>query len=90
MGIVRAGDDSCNNAPPRLDVHPDEQREHGERKECVVVAMRRQRTGSREYFQRRRPPPGIPRSIRLGRRTEHRRERRLRLAQRESAFTQRA
>ena len=31
--------------------------------------MRRQRTGSREYLQRRCPPPGIPRPVRLGRRT---------------------
>ena len=51
--------------------------------------MRRQRAGSREYLQRRCPPPGIPRPVRLGRRTEHRRERRLRLAQRDPAFTQR-
>ena len=51
--------------------------------------MRRQRTGSREYLQRRCPPPGIPRPVRLGRRTEHRRERRLRLAQRDPAFPKR-
>ena len=42
--------------------------------------MRRQRTGSREYLQRRRMPPGIPRPVRLGRRTERRGECRLRLA----------
>ena len=42
------------------------------------------------YFQRRRPPPGIPRPVRLGRRTEHRRERRLRLTQRDPALTQSA
>ena len=51
------------------------------------IAMRRQRTGSREYLQRRRSPPGIPRPVRLGRRTERRGERRLRLAQRDPACT---
>ena len=49
--------------------------------------MRRQRTGSREDLQRRRPPPGIPRPVRFGGHTEHRRERRLRLAQRDPAVT---
>ena len=35
--------------------------------------MRRQRTRSCEHLRRRRPPPGIPRPIRLGGHTEHRR-----------------
>ena len=52
--------------------------------------MRRPRTGSREYLQRRRPPPGIPRPVRFGGHTEQGGECRLRLAQRDPALTQRA
>ena len=74
----------------RLDVHADQQREHGKWKECVVVAMRRQRTRACEHLRRRCSPPGIPRPVRLRRRTERRRERCLRLAQRDPALTQRA
>ena len=76
--------------PQRFDVHADEQREHGKWKEFVVVAMRRQRTRACEHLRRRCSPPGIPRPVRLGRRTERRRERCLRLAQRDPALTQRA
>ena len=52
--------------------------------------MRGQRPGSCEHLRRRRPPPSIPRPIRLGGHTEHRRERHLRLAQRNPVLTQRA
>ena len=76
--------------PQRLDVHADQQREHGKWKEFVVVLMRRQRTRACEHLRRRCSPPGIPRPVRLGRRTERRRERCLRLAQRDPALTQRA
>ena len=51
--------------------------------------MRRQRTRACEHLRRRCSPPGIPRPVRLGRRTERRGERRLRLAQRDPACTQR-
>ena len=74
----------------RLDVHADQQRKHGKRQEGLFIAMRRQCTRSREQLRRRRPPPGIPRPVRLGRDTEHGGERGLRLAQRDPARTQRA
>ena len=76
----------------RLDVHADQQREHGQRKErvIIVIAMGCQRTRACEHLRRRDPPSGIPRPIRLGGHTERRRERRLRLAQRDPALTQRA
>ena len=48
------------------------------------------RPRSCEHLRRRRPPPCIPRPVRLGGYTEHGRERRLRLAQRDPALTQRA
>ena len=75
--------------PQRLDVYPDEQREHGQRQERVIITMRRQRTRSCKYLRRCRPPPSIPRPIRLGGHTEHDRERRLRLPQCDPALTQR-
>ena len=76
----------------RLDVHADQQREHGQRKErvIIVIAMGCQRTRACEHLRRRDPPSGIPRPIRLGGHTERRRERRLRLAQCDPALTQRA
>ena len=52
--------------------------------------MRGERTRACEHLRRRRPPPGIPRPVRLGRRTKHGREHRLRLTQRDPALTQRA
>ena len=76
--------------PQRLDVHADQEREYGKRKERMVVAMCRQRPRSCEHLRRRRPPPGIPRPIRFGGHTEHGREGRLRLPQRDPALTQRA
>ena len=53
----------------------------------ILVQSRRNRRAAIRFF---RKVLGIPRPVRLGRRTEHRRERRLRLAQRDPAFTQRA
>ncbi len=50
----------------------------------IVIAMGCQRTRACEHLRRRDPPSGIPRPIRLGGHTERRRERRLRLAQRDS------
>ena len=76
--------------PQRLDVHPDQQREHGHRKERVIIAMRGERPGARHDLGRRCPPPGIPRPVRLGGHTEQGRTRRLRLPQRDPAFAQRA
>ena len=53
---------------------------------CVASVLAR-----REYLQRCRPSPDIPRPIRFGGHTERRGERRLRLAaQRDPALTQRA
>ena len=63
---------------------------HGKRHECLLIAIRRQRTRSCEHLRRRHPPPGIPRPVRLGGHPEHGRERRLRLLQCDPALTQRA
>ena len=76
--------------PQRLDVHPDQEREYGKGQERLLIAMRRQHPCPCEDLRRRCPPPGIPRPIRFGGHAEHRRERRLRLTQRDPALTQRA
>ena len=75
--------------PQRLDVHPDQECEHGKRKERLFIAMRGERPRPCEDLRRRCPPPGIPRPIRLQGHIEHGGERRLRLAQRDPALTQR-